>query len=338
MLCEKMKQPLLGLDIFMHGCEILRPREGCLTSADGMLLRLCIEGQNFDFAESILDSQIIFEIDPTESYLDPEHYLAYFNNGGIVYMAKRRFAKALEYFENAITVPSLVCSEISLSAFKKASFISLIHTGKLYTCPEHTDNAVRSKVRKNTKDYSKVADFYMKSDRKGLATFLLEDSIKKQFEDDGNYGLALHVLSVLQDKAMMDLTSTYIKLSIKDVASKIGAQSVEHAREDLEKLISSGRIKGTIDQSTGMVTFRSEGASAAEVDLPDLLERVEESVQLSHKLRDIKRDVLTSMEYFHSTTSRSSSVSFLGMPSFTSGSYASMDVDVDAGRDVEMET
>ena len=152
-----------------------------------------------------------------------------------------------------------------------------------------------------------VGDFFVNGDRTN-GQVLIKEEVKKDLIDDGNFGLALHVLSVLQDKAMRDLTSTYKRLSIQDIAQKIGAQSGEHARKDLEKLISSGCIQGSIDASTGMVTFgSSNGELVAEVNLPELLERVQETVQLSHKLRDIKMEVLISKEYVKSTTSTSSS-------------------------------
>ncbi len=342
MLCDVIKQPVKGIEMLLEGTKLLRPREGCLTSADSMLLRLCVEAQEFDYAKAYLDSQLIFEIDPKESFLDPIHYLAFFSNGGIIYMAKRQNARALEYFESAITMPSKVCSEISLSAFKKASLLSLVHTGKAYSCPEHTDSAVTGKTRKQAKDYAKINEFFAKSDRTGLAKYLVKEDVQKHLEEDGNYGLALHVLSVLQDKAMSDLTSTYIRLSIQDIAKKIGSQSADHARQDLEKLIASGRIQGSIDASTGMVTFGSrQSEAAAEVDLPDLLERVQETVQLSHKLREMKLEALTSMEYVKSTTTSSSSrVTGLGMAAYSVGAgelgFGGGDVDPDE-MDVDRE-
>ena len=73
-----------------EGTKLLRPRDGCLTSADCMLLRLCLEGARFDYAEAYLDSQTIIEIDPKVSYLEPTHYLAFFNNGGIIYATKEK--------------------------------------------------------------------------------------------------------------------------------------------------------------------------------------------------------------------------------------------------------
>ena len=306
LLSDVLKQPTQGIEMLFEGTRLLRPRDGCLTAADGMLLRLCVEAEQFDYAAAYLDSQLIFEIDPKISHLEPVHYLAFFSTGGIVYMAKRQYAKALEYFESAITIPSKACSEISLSAYKKASLLSLVHTGKPYTCPDHTDSVVKGKVRKAAKDYAKVSELFAKGDRTGLAKHLVNDEVKRKFLEDGNYGLVLHVLSVLQDRAVSDLKSTYKRLSIRDIAEKIGAQSVEHARQDLEKLISSGRVQGSIDASTGMVTFgSSQGESVTEVDLPELLERVQETVQLSQKLRDIKMQVLTSKEYVKRTASAS---------------------------------
>ena len=51
-----------------EGTKLLRPRDGCLTSEDGMLLRLCLEGAQFDYAEAYLDSQTIIEIDPKVTF------------------------------------------------------------------------------------------------------------------------------------------------------------------------------------------------------------------------------------------------------------------------------
>ena len=97
---------------------------------------------------------------------------------------------------------------------------------------------------------------------------------------------------------MRDLSSTY-KIIHPRYCPEDWCPVLEHARQDLEKLISSGCIQGSIDASTGIVSsaWASNGELVAEVDLPELLERVQETVQLSHKLRDIKMEVLISKEY-----------------------------------------
>lgn len=299
------KAAVMAVEPVRLTAEILRPREGCLTSGDSCFLQACIGAQCYSYAEMFLDSMTVFEIDPKLSHLDSAHYLAFFYYAGIVYMARKRYAKAIEFFEYAITAPSEACSAISLASFKKAVLVSLLEYGSGYSCPKFTSSVVKRRCN-NATEYSQIAEIYERSDRGSMKALLDKEVIRNGLINDGNWGLVKQLYSTLQTKAMQDLTSTYIKLSLQDIAQKTGATSRAQAEADLVKLIASGAIDGSIDQSTGIVSFGSGAAcataSASSTDVTRVVEAIRESMELADKLRDMKKSVLTSLPYVKSTS------------------------------------
>ena len=251
----------------------------------------------------------IFEIDPRTSHLDTVHYLSFFYYAGIVYMARNKFAKAIESFEYAITVPSDVCSAISTEAYKKAMLVSLLESGSPYSCPKYTAPVVKRRWKNKCKEYTQVAEIYAKCDRDKMKALLQKEAVKAGFITDGNWGLVKQLYASLQSKAMQNLTSTYIKLSLQDIAQKVGAPSIAQAETDLVKLIADGVIEASIDQASGMVSFGGGGASRAGdsgTDVSEVQEAIRESMELAEKLRVIKTNVLTSTSYVKSISQASS--------------------------------
>lgn len=301
--CLDPKVAIMAVEPLKLSADLLRPREGCLTSGDSCMLQACISAQYYSYAEKVLDSMTIFEIDPKLSHLDAAHYLSFFYYAGIVHMARNKYTKAIEFFEYAITAPSESCSAISLESYKKAVLVSLLEYGCGYTCPKYTSSAVKRRCNK-AKEYSQIAEIYEKCDRGKMEGLLHKENIKNGLINDGNWGLVKQLYSTLQTKAMKNLTSTYIKLSLQDIAQKIGAPSKAQVEADLVRLIADGAIDGSIDQATGIVSFgagaATSSASASRTDVTQVVEAIRESMELADKLRDIKKNVLTSEPYVKS--------------------------------------
>jgi COP9 signalosome complex subunit 3 len=308
-----------AITLMQAASDLLRPREGCLTAADCLTLQSCLKAQYYSYAEKLLEGTFICEIDPSSSFLDTEHFLKYFYYGGLVYMARHRYQKALECFEQCITIPSDACSAISLEAYKKAVLVSLLHTGAAYTVPKYSSPVVRRRCT-GMKEYHQIQEHFAACNKGKMAALLADAKVRSALIADGNIGLAQSVFASVQSQAMKNLTSTYIKLSLEDIAQKIGAAgeggagadgaaSVQQVEAELAELIAKGVIQGTIDQSSGIVSFGGSsngvGGNGSGADLDGLMSAIEEATSLSEKLREMKKSVLTSMEYVKSKSSSS---------------------------------
>jgi hypothetical protein len=153
------------------------------------------------------------------------------------------------------------------------------------------------------------------------------------------------VVAALVRHNVRKLTSTYITLSLKDIAASAGLPSPAAAETLLRKMIAAGEISAKINQESGMVRFgeddgdgaaeqaaagtglggsssssSSAGGSAGTAALLRTLEQhITEGVAVSERLRTLQQHVLTSAEYI----SRSSQSSFSrAMPGGKGGGFS----------------
>ena len=150
------------------------------------------------------------------------------------------------------------------------------------------------------------------------------------------------MVAALVRHSVRKLTSTYITLSLKDIAASAGLPSPAAAEALLRKMIAAGEISAKINQESGMVRFgeddgdgaaeqaaagtghggssSSAGGSAGTAALLRTLEQhITEGVAVSERLRTLQQHVLTSAEYI----SRSSQSSFSrAMPGGKGGGFS----------------
>jgi hypothetical protein len=100
-----------------------------LTSVHASYVQVCLKAKCYSTALPILESPL-FEI-KKETGIEPVDYLQYYYYGGMVYCGLKKFAKALEFFQMALTCPSKVLSAIQVEAYKKYVCCSLISTVRL---------------------------------------------------------------------------------------------------------------------------------------------------------------------------------------------------------------
>ena len=83
---------------------------------------------------------------------------------------------------------------------------------------------------------------------------------------DNNWGLAQQVVASLTHHKIRKLSSTYLSMSLSDIALAIGAPAADPsvAEKALLQMIVQGEVQASIDDSTGMVSFgdgvRKDGA------------------------------------------------------------------------------
>ena len=100
-----------------------------LTTVHSDLLQLSLMAKNFTVALDVMSHEILDIHKPPNSKFDSKYLLGYFYYAGCVYTAMKLFDKALFYFEQTLSVPALVVSQIMVEAFKKYILIALISKG-----------------------------------------------------------------------------------------------------------------------------------------------------------------------------------------------------------------
>jgi hypothetical protein len=70
---------------------------------------------------------------------------------------------------------------------------------------------------------------------------------------DHSLGLAHQMVAALTNLNIKKLTSTYITLSLKDIASSTGLANIKDTEKLLLKMVSQGEIKARINQQSGRI-------------------------------------------------------------------------------------
>lgn len=279
-----------------------------LTPAHVYFLQLCMDSSMFGYASTYMShpDHIIVEINPKANSLKVEDYLLYHYYAGIIYTALKKYGLAMACFENAITIPSEIVSSISFEAAKKAHLVNLLWKNSTYHLPSYTSSAVSRKCKDTLSTYFNITNL-MKSDNvQGLQD--LVDERQQELSEDGNLGLVRGIQASIVKKKLKELTSSYITLALTDLTAKAGLSDTAEAEILLLQLIRRGEIDASIDQSTGMVRFDSPESSnhglstlvESKNDIEYMASKMHEAMKLSHRLRALKQQVVTSKEYLKS--------------------------------------
>ena len=122
---------------------------------------------------------------------------------------------------------------------------------------------------------------------------------------------AKEVISSLTRHTIKKLTSTYITLSLQDIAVTIGMKDLTETEDLLFQMISSNEIKAVIDQQTSMIRFNhshdqnqnqtpsscSQKMRENDATLIKLEAHINNTIEIGEKLRDMQHRILTSEEY-----------------------------------------
>jgi hypothetical protein len=156
--------------------------------------------------------------------------------------------------------------------------------------------------------YDNIATAFANSDRAALEAALVAD--QSVLAQDGNTGLALRVVEALTRHRLKRLAATFLALSLGDIARRAGLADAAAAERAVLRLVRAGDIAARINTTTGFVHFEdgsagsaqgaasSSGESLLNAESAQLLEScMRQTVELSQKLHDMQRTVVTSHKY-----------------------------------------
>lgn len=226
-----------------------------LTAVHSDLLQLSLASENFSVALKLLSNDILDINKPANGSPDAKHLLLYFYYAGCIYAGMKQFEPALFFFEQALTAPAIVLSQIMIESYKKFILVSLINKGKLPLLPKYTSRIVINQIKPICSVYHEVASAFVNYEQEKLIQ--LSQKYHDVFVMDRNIGLIKQVQQSFNKKNIQKLTKTFITLSLSDMALKVKLSSAKEAERLMFNMIKDGEIFANISQKDGNINFTS---------------------------------------------------------------------------------
>jgi len=295
-LCRRLKEQAVQLQVPIQAIIPLRtavrklqlsPEH--LTPLHPDFLLVCLLAKCYKAALSILEEDI-FEIDL------PKDFILYCYYGGMVFIGLKRFNKALECFQHAITAPATTLTAITVEAYKKFVLVSLIQTGQVPAFPKYTPAVVQRNLKSCTQPYIDLANNYSTGKISALETYVNMNTEK--FKNDSNLGLVKQVLSSLYKRNIQRLTQTYLTLSLQDIASTVQLETAKQAELHVLQMIQDGEIFATINQKDGMVSFNEDPEQYKTCHMTEYIDTaIRRIMALSKKLTTVDEQISCDHSY-----------------------------------------
>ncbi|GAA5995311.1 uncharacterized protein JCM10292_005095 [Rhodotorula paludigena] len=231
------------------------PLPGYLTQLHPLFLRVVMQSQMYPAAQDLLMKDIT-DIDKTLHAVKYQDHLLYHYLGGTILALLGEYARAAELLEICVSAPGSSASTIQLDAYKKLVLVQLLAFGKTQPLPKYTSSAVSTAIKALCGAYSDFAVAFASLERARVVQVL--EKAGGAFEKDHNLGLVLLVESSLRRRQILNLTETYITLSLGDIAAHVGADP--GSEEELKAV--EDEIKGMVAARQLFATLSPPAASA----------------------------------------------------------------------------
>jgi len=283
-------QPLRGIVPLTKAVEKLRgTNANMLTSVHADLMYVCLKAHHFRAAIPILDVPV-FSIDPKATGIEPLQYLEYFYFAGTVCIGLKRFSQAVDLFQMGLTCPSQVLSAVQIETYKKYVLACLLAFGEFKELPSSTSGVVAKHAERLCHPYKDFAQAF----KQGVDQVqrVVADN-HKIFSADKNFGLVKQTVQALVRRKIQRLTSTYVTLSLSDIAVQANLSSPVDAEAHVASMIEDGAIFAKINQKDGMLSFLDDPEDYNTVEMVETLDaKLKAVMRLSDKLHAANKDIL----------------------------------------------
>jgi hypothetical protein len=215
-------------------------------------------------------------------------------------MGLKKFAKAQEFFQMVLTCPSRVLSALQVEAFKRYVVAGLLSSGEVSPLPKFTSPAVARSVERVTQPYLDLSRAYKKASVEVVHKVMAENA--ELFKKDKMWGLLKQVQDLLIRRNIQKLTSTYLTVSLNDIAQNANLKTAQAAEKIVLTMVEEGTISASIDQKNGMVIFldaNEEYDSSQQVS--ELDAKIQEVTALSEKLKSVDKTITLNQKYLLKT-------------------------------------
>ncbi|CAF0988701.1 unnamed protein product [Didymodactylos carnosus] len=248
-----------GIPFLFHALELVRREPGQLLSIHSDLYQLCLLAQWFEPALHYLETDII-EINRENGRFDVKYLLLYYYYGGMIYACVKQYDRAMNFFENVLTIPANVTSLIMIEAYKKYILVKLIlittlstttnaTSSSLAALPSYTSRSVVQAIRSLCTTYTELANLFNTNDLQHYQEFIHRH--QEQFQRDKNLGLVKQTIHSFIRHSIQQLTKTFLTVSLNDLAQRVKLRSAQEAEKYLLDMIENGQIFASINKKDG---------------------------------------------------------------------------------------
>jgi len=303
-ICKQFKESLMLTESYITGVlplqraiEKLRgPKKFLMTSVHSIYLMICLKARCYRQALKVLNIPV-YEVDPKSDGMRPVDFLSFQYYAGNVYCAMKKFDKALESYQMALSTPSQALSAIQIESFKKYILVCLLVHGELVRLPDQiVSNIVLRNVENLAAPYMELSRNY----KKGVPTLqVVINENQEKFKKDKNYGLVNQVVVSKVRRNIQRLTNTYVVLSLKDIAESADLDGgAAEADQHVRNMIADGHINARINERDGMLKFLESGEDfATTIMLKKMDSKIKEVMILSKMLSDLNKEILLNPRY-----------------------------------------
>jgi len=249
----KIKTARRGL-IIVSSLLDLTARPGVLSTLHSALAQLCIASKIYHPVMPYLDTDVNSLTATEESVLDVKHVLLYYYYGGVIYSSIRHFERAFHFFEICINVPYQTTSAIQVEAYQKYLLTSILTGHKAFRVPAYANLCgpyLTLVQAAGEKDCSKFA-----ASLASLTPFL---------EKNNNLGIAKQALEHVYKGTILQLTKTFLSLSLTSLATHLKMSNVEAERR-ITELIIAGKLKAKVNKRDDVIYFTSSDTAFDNTD------------------------------------------------------------------------
>ena len=300
-LCRDNNLAMRGLRTLQVAVQSFRKSSEYLTPVHSQLLCLCLKTKNYKVGFNLIENKI-FDVDTDITGLTPRDMLLYYYYGGLVYIGVKEFSKAYNFFDSAMQVPALALNAIMVESAKKLVLVSLLVHGKYLGISKNASNLVHRHMKTFCSLYIDFATAFERDDVEKAYKILNDNT--QIIKDDNNLGLVKQCLSALHRRNIQKLTSTYVTLSLVDIAKAARLKDAKEAEQLLFKMIDNGQINARINQLDGMVTFEedTESSNFASPFTTQILDRhIQRSIEFTKRLKRMDDEISSSTAYIART-------------------------------------
>ncbi|KAJ3259167.1 COP9 signalosome complex subunit 3 [Boothiomyces macroporosus] len=280
-------------------CRWADRKEVPLTLASDLAIRLCLEGKYYRLATKLLDLPITYL---SEDYgVDASNFLLYHYYGGMIYLGLKNYEKAFEFFSITLYVPGSIVSQIQIEASKKLHLLSLI-TNVQNIFPKQLPPGSQKAITASVSAYSSFVDAFNSGSFRNIQNAFTDHS--QTFSADGNLGIAKQCLDAFASWKIMQLTKTYITLSLSDIERQLGG-SIEfiqplNIQQKLVKMIKNGQIYARIDAKEKIIHFIDQNTISPQKELDHQLDSI---MKLGSQIIEFDKKVGKSKAYLTNSKS-----------------------------------